>query len=201
MKSKQFVRLALISMVFLVLFSGMWYYSSSAGSVFSIDTPSQIVLHNNTSRANIPLGSPAILQIVSYGNGGKIFYYDGLMINSSIGPITENYTVYINSTSNSQKLEFHNLTYGDFGSTALSLSPGYYNITPVLSFVVRIETNMTLANLIPKVMANISGKFITTVSRPGSTFYVIPFEASVVAVAAFTSISIIEFRKFSRTPV
>ena len=198
MKWKQFVRLALISTVFLVLLSSMWYYSGSANSVISIETPSDIHLYNNTSSALILLGFPTTIQIVSYGNGGEIFYYDGLRISGSLEPLTENYTVYVNSTSNNQKFEYHNLTYGDSGSAALSLSPGYYNITPVLSIVIRIETNMTLASLIPKVTANISGKFITTVNRPESTFYVLPFEASVIGIALFTSISIIELRKFNK---
>lgn len=198
MKWKQFVRLALISTALLVLFSGMWYYSGSTNSVISVETPSDVHLYNNTTSVTFPIGLPTTLQIVSYGSGGEIFYYNGLMINNSIEPLTENYTVYVNSTSNSQKFEYHNLTYGDSGSAVLSLSPGYYNITPVLSIVIRVETNKTLGSLISDVIANISNKFITTVSRPESTFYVLPFEASLIAIALFTSASIIELRKFNK---
>ncbi len=197
MRWKQFMRLAVISMAFMVLFSSLWYYSDAQNSPVRIHTSTYLDYCNSTLSIKVPVSLLSTEQIVSYGNGGVISYYDGLKINSTIHPIMDEFVVYINSTHSSTRLVVNNLSYGSVGNLKLSLRPGTYNVTAVFYIVMPASEMENLSSILSEIGS--SGHFITIVIRPTSTLYVYPFLASVAATGIFTGISFLEIRRFNRS--
>ncbi|MCL4335025.1 MAG: hypothetical protein M1402_02880 [Candidatus Thermoplasmatota archaeon] len=198
MRWKQFLRLTIISVAFIVLFSSLWYYSGYHNSPVKVETPIYLNFYNNTFSDNIPLSLHVTEQIVSYGNGGAISYYDGISINGTVKPAADDYAVYVNSSSSSIRIVVNNLSYGSSGNLKLSLKPGFYNVTAVFEMNISVGRGTNVFSIFSEMRTNISGNFITILVRPDSTVYIYPFAASIFAAALFTGISLLEMRRFNR---
>ncbi len=197
---KQFLRLAIISLIFTALFSGAWYYSNTQNSNVTIDSPITLNFYNNYSSENIFLKFPFTIHIVSFGYGGAVSYYDGLRINGTFQPEWSALIIYINSTASSFKIEEKNITYGNIGYFNLSLSPGFYNVTATFYLGFYIGNSVLSYNNISRLLSNISGSFTTIIIKPPSTVYITPFIVFNIAFASFTVITVIKWIKFNKEP-
>lgn len=195
---KQFLRLAIISVVFLVIFSGVWHYSSSQNQILNVKTEVAFQFYNNTSSSIGIVTSPNSLEITSYGNGGELSYYDGVRVNGTIQPVSTEYVIYFDSGSSSFNISINNLSYGSSGTVKLGLKPGFYNVTAF--FFLNIYTGkkgMTAAQGY-QLSKNVSGTFITILNKPQSTIYIYPFVSSIFVLAVVIAISVLELGKFNR---
>ncbi len=199
---KQFQSLVIISLIFTALFSGAWYYSNTQNSNVTINA--QIILNfkNNYSSSSTFLTFPVLIQIVSYGYGGAVSYYDGVRINGTFQPKWSALIIYINSTKASNfKIEENNVTYGNVGYlNNLSLSPGFYNVTAMFYLGFYTGNSGLSFNNVFKLLSNISGNFTTIIIKPPSTVYIPPFIVSIISVVSFTVITVIKWIKFNKDP-
>jgi hypothetical protein len=198
---KFYVRLALVSLIFLAAFSGLWAYSSSGNSSASFQPQVELDIHNNTSSIDFPLTFPSTQHMVSYGNGGKLFFYDGLKFNSSLNPGKGSLMILVNSSlhNGSSQTTFCNFTQGQVtGQISLSLAPGYYSIGVRVIISVALSENVNLTQALPSVSKNVSGKFIATLVKPEVAVFTYPVIVSASSTVLFSVISYIDFRrKFS----
>ncbi|CAC12154.1 hypothetical membrane protein [Thermoplasma acidophilum] len=181
-----------------MLFSSLWYYSSSQNSPARVETTTYLDFYNSTFSKNIPLSLPVTEQIVSYGSGGAISYYDGIKINGTITNAWDEYVIYVNSSSSSTMLVLNNLSYGSYGNLRLSLRPGFYNITAMFRINIPLENGKNPSGIQYEIWRNISGNFITILIKPDSTIYIYPLAASFFAAAILMGLSILEIRRFNR---
>ncbi len=200
---KSFVRLALICLIFLTAFSGLWAYSANNNSPSSFNPQVELHIHNKTSTfVDCIFSFNSSHHIASYGNGGTIFFYDGLKFNSSLAPGNWSLTILIN-TSNPNVLPYtctYNFTSSQTtGQIGLSLTPGYYTIQLNVSVNVGVASNLNLTQAFFPAEKNVSGEFIATLVKPDVTVFTYPAGISAGFTVLFSVISIADYwRKFSR---
>ena len=198
---KFYVRMALISLIFLAAFSGLWAYSLSGNSPSTFQPQVELDIHNNTSSMDFPLTFPSTQDVASYGYGGNIFFYDGLKFNSSLNAGKGSLTIVLNASEHngSSQTTSCNFTHGqNTGQIHLSMSPGYYTIGVKVIITVGFAENVNLTQALPSVSNNVSGKFIATLVKPEVAVFTYPVIVSAGFTGFFSVISYVDYRrKFS----
>ena len=195
---KIYVKLAAISLVFLAAFSGLWGYSLSENSPASFQPQLELHVQNSTSELDYPLTLPSVQHLASYGSGGQLFFYDGLLFNSSLNAGNSYLIVLVNS-SNSSGISYsisYNLSSNQTtGQIGLPLKPGYYAVNAKVIINVGMTGNVNLTHQIPFVKRNVAGEFIVTIVKPGVTVFTFPVILSASFIAMFSVVSFVDYRR------
>ncbi|MCL4346233.1 MAG: hypothetical protein M1496_07760 [Candidatus Thermoplasmatota archaeon] len=193
---KQYMRLAAISVIFILMFSGLTYVEDSSNNPISAKADDCIHVYNNTSSVYLGSGFLKKIPIFSYGSGGSIYYYDDVRTTGALKP-PNSLLLCINSSKYNTTMEANNITFGESGSFHLSLNPGNYKIFAYFIFDVNVKAvnNTTAYRWFQK---NVTGSVILSIIRPPVTIFEYPLAVSITAGVIFSVMSLLEMEKFKK---